>query len=154
MRSATRARRARGFTLIEMMVVIAIVAILAAVAAPNMSAMIKRQRVKTAAFDVFASLTFARSEAIKRNTTVTITPAAGDWSRGWQITDANNNVLRDQKGWDNLTLTGPATVAFGGSGRLSAGAGTPFGLTGDDSYSSRCVMLDLSGRVVSKGAAC
>jgi type IV fimbrial biogenesis protein FimT len=147
----------RGFTLIEMMVVIGIVAILGAIAAPNLSAMVKRQRIKTAAFDVFASLTYARSEAIKRNTTVTITPvSAGNWAKGWQIKDGNNNVLRDQKGWDNLTMTGPATVAFGGTGRLSAGSGTPFGLTGDDSYvvSSRCVTLDLSGRAVSKEGAC
>ena len=156
MRSPSSRGRLTGFTLIEMMVVIGIVAILGAIAAPNMSAMIKRQRIKTAAFDVFASLTYARSEAIKRNTTVTITPTASDWAKGWQIKDANNNVLRDQKGWDNLTMTGPATVAFAGTGRLAAGSGTPFGLAGDDSYvvSSRCVTLDLSGRAVTKEGAC
>ena len=158
MRSASRPGRAFGFTLIEMMVVIGIVAILAAVATPYMGTMIKRQRIKTAAFDVFASLTFARSEAIKRNTTVTITPAAGGWAAGWQITDASTppKVLRDQKGWDNLTLTGPATVAFSGSGRLSAGFGTDFALTGPyvETSSYRCVKLDLSGRAVSKEGTC
>ena len=162
MRSPSPRTRMFGFTLIEMMVVIGIVAILAAFAAPNMGAMIKRQRIKTAAFDVFASLTFARSEAIKRNTTVTLTPVAGgtNWSQGWQIKDANDNVLRDQKGWDNLSLTGPATVGFGGSGRLSAGSGTPFALTGGSYGASvattdlRCVTLDLSGRAVSKEGAC
>ena len=160
MPSPSARRRLRGFTLIEMMVVIGIVAILAAVAAPNMGAMIKRQRIKTAAFDVFASLTFARSEAIKRNTTVTITPDASGWSKGWQITDSNENVLRDQKGWDNLSIAGPTKVSFSGAGRLSAGAGVPFALSGGSYGASvaatdlRCVMLDLSGRAVSKEGAC
>lgn len=160
MRSASLRTRNLGFTLIEMMVVLGIVAILAAIAAPNMGAMIKRQRIKTAAFDMFASLNYARSEAIKRNATVTLTPVLSDWAKGWQITDSNANVLRDQKGWDNLTVTGPTTVAFAGSGRLSAGSGTPFALTGGsygDSVATsdyRCVMLDLSGRAVSKEGAC
>jgi type IV fimbrial biogenesis protein FimT len=159
MRSPCVRGRLRGFTLVEMMVVIGIVAILAAIAAPNMGAMIKRQRIKTAAFDVFASLTYARSEAIKRNTTVTITPIASDWAKGWQIKDSNNNVLRDQKGWDNLTVTGPASVVFSGTGRLS-GAVAPFALTGG-SYGAavaasdyRCVKLDLSGRAVSQEGVC
>ena len=144
----------RGFTLVEMMIVIGIVAILAAIAAPHMGIMIQRQRVKSAAFDVFASLTFARSEAIKRNRTVTVTPQGGAWGAGWQIADSAGNVLRNQASFTNVTLTGPGVVSFAGSGRLAAGAGQPFSLTGDNTYTSRCVTLDLSGRAVSKEGAC
>ncbi len=159
MRSASPRGRMRGFTLVEMMVVIGIVAILAAIAAPNLGTMVKRQRIKTAAFDVFASLTFARSEAIKRNNTVTVTPLGG-WASGWRVTDANGNVLREQAAYTNLAIAGPNTVSFASSGRLAAGAGTPFALTGGASGGSvatsdyRCVMLDLSGRAVSKEGAC
>ena len=78
-------RRSRGFTVTEMLIVVAIMGILAAIATPYMGDMIRRQRIKTAAFDVFSSLAFARSEAIKRNTTVTLTPTnAADWAFGWR----------------------------------------------------------------------
>ena len=60
----------RGFTLIELMVVVAIVVILIAIAGPDFRNMIAATRVKNASFDVFSSLTHARSEAVTRNTTV------------------------------------------------------------------------------------
>jgi type IV fimbrial biogenesis protein FimT len=147
-------RRSRGFTVTEMLIVVAIMAILAAIAAPYMGDMIRRQRIKTAAFDVFASLAFARSEAIKRNTPVTITPTGGNWAEGWRIVDSNNNVLREQSGWASLQATGPATVVFAGSGRSTALASISLSSTGIDAGSYRCVKLDLSGRAVSKEGAC
>ncbi|HYC34856.1 MAG TPA: GspH/FimT family pseudopilin [Usitatibacter sp.] len=151
----TRRQRMAGFTIAEVMVVVGIVAILAAIAAPNMAGMIRVQRIKTAAFDVFSSLVFARSEAIKRNVTVTITPTSGDWAKGWTITDANNTVLREQSGWENLVATGPAAVAFSGTGRLS-GAASQIALsaTSVDASKYRCVTLDLSGRATTKEGSC
>ena len=147
--------RMQGFSLAEMLVVIAILGILAALAAPNMGAMIRTQRIKTAAFDVFSSLTYARSEAIKRNTSVTIEPKTGGWSKGWTIKDANARELRDQTGWDTLDVTGPVSVTFQSSGRLSAPV-APFALSASDVQATalRCVRLDLSGRAVSKEGAC
>jgi prepilin-type N-terminal cleavage/methylation domain-containing protein len=85
-----------GFTVTELMIVVAIMALLAAIAAPSMGTMIKRQRIKTAAFDVFSSMAFSRSEAVKRNTSVTLTPTGGDWAKGWSIADSNGNVLRNR----------------------------------------------------------
>lgn len=154
MRTAISRRRTAGFTTTEMLVVVMIIAILAAIAAPYMGDMIRRQRIKTASFDVFSSLSFARSEAIKRNTTVTITPTGGNWAQGWRIEDSNNNLLREQSGWDTLTATGPATVVFAGSGRSSALANISLSSSGLEAGSSRCVKLDLSGRAVSKEGTC
>lgn len=147
---------ARGFTMVEMLVVLAILAVLAAIAAPNMGAMIRTQRVKTASFDVFSGLVLARSEALKRNTTVTMTPVGSSWASGWTVTDSNGNMLRKQSGFTTVTITGPGNVIFTGSGRLSGGSSPQFSLTAPDvaSENQRCVKVDLSGRPVSSQGAC
>ncbi len=139
----------------ELMVVVGILGILAAVAAPNMINMVRAQKVKTAAFDVFSSLNFARSEAIKRNRPVTITPNGGNWALGWQINDSANTRLRDQPGWDDITLAGPAGVTFASNGRPT-GAAAQFDLSAYNvaTAKKRCISLDLSGRAVSKEGAC
>lgn len=154
MRTTRHRRRLAGFTVTEMLVVVAIMGILAALATPYMGDMIRRQRIKTAAFDVFASLAFARSEAIKRNTAVTIVPIDGNWAAGWRITDSNNNLLRQQAGWDALTAAGPASVVFASSGRASALASISLSASGVDANSFRCVKVNLSGRAISKEGTC
>ena len=146
---------ARGFTAIELMVVVAILAILTAFAAPYMGQMVRSQRLRTTSFDVFSSLTLARSEAIKRNVSVTMAPVGGDWAKGWTITDANGNVLKQQGAVDQITIAGPLNAVFTGTGRLGA-AIVPFGLDAvvGSTTMHRCVSVDLSGRPVSKEAAC
>lgn len=147
---------ASGFTMIEMLVVLVILAILAAIAAPNMGTMVRTQRVKTASFDVFSGLVLARSEALKRNTTVTVTPLTGGWAAGWTITDSNGNTLRKQSGFSTVSITGPASVVFTGGGRLSGGSSPQFSLSAPDvaTDNQRCVKVDLSGRPVSLQGAC
>lgn len=149
------ARTQGGFNIVEIMVVLAILATLAAIAAPNMAAVIRTQRLKTAAFDVYSSIVFARSEAIKRNTTVTITPVASTWSRGWEIRDGNNNVLRQQSGWETIESTGPAQIRFGASGRLLAVV-NDIALTAANVQAAahRCIKIDASGRPVTKEGSC
>jgi len=145
----------RGFTLTELMTVVAIMAILAAVAAPNMADMVRTQRVKTASFDVFATLTLARSEAVKRNVSVTIAPN-GTWISGWSVTDANGNVVRRQEAYGNITMTGPNSVTYNGTGHLSGATPTPFQVSAANipASSYRCIKLDVSGRPVSFTGAC
>ena len=139
----------------EVLIVLTILGILAAIAAPNMINMVRSQRIKTASFDVFSSLNMARSEAIKRNRPVIVRPTGGDWARGWQVADNAGTVLKDQAGWDDLTLTGPALVQFTSSGRLN-GATANFVLSAPDTPATknRCITLDPSGRAVSKEGTC
>ena len=87
-----------GFTLIELMVALAVVAILISVGLPKMSIFFKGNRMVTNANDLLAGLHIARSEAIKRNTRVSICKStnAGDaepkcatgaegWDEGWFV---------------------------------------------------------------------
>src|SRR5687768_6824004 len=66
--------RGRGFTLTELVVTVGIAGVLLALGAPALSEMMAAQRVKTATVDFYTSLAYARSEAIKRNAVVTVTP--------------------------------------------------------------------------------
>lgn len=157
LRPALRAQA--GFTVTELMVVVAIVGIVAAIAAPDMVEMVRRQRVKTASFDVFAGLTMARSEAIKRNLTVSVTPIGGDWGKGFVVTDANDRLVRSQQPFDSITLTGPNIIRFNSAGRLTSAGGGPaaISVSATDVYANhgkRCVTVEPTGRASSKEGAC
>jgi type IV fimbrial biogenesis protein FimT len=147
--------RSRGFTLTELMIVVAVMTTLVAAALPAYNEFVRNQRVKTASFDVFSSLVYARSEAVTRNASVTVAPVtAGSWAGGWTVKDAGGVVLRSQEALASIAITGPTSVVFNGSGRLGAAAGN-FELTATGSgITSRCISLDLSGRPVTKAAAC
>ena len=140
-----------GFTLTELMVVVAIVGILTMVAVPSFNSLVQSQRVKNAGFELYSSLALARSEAIKRNSDVTIattTNANGELS--WDIT-AGSAVIRNQdpiKGiaFDINGLPGtdvvyhrngrPASTATFGIDALGAAVPTPY---------VRCLTIELSG---------
>lgn len=94
----------RGFTMIEVMVVIAIMGVLATLAAPSFTPMIERWRVRQAVESLTSTIYYARSEAIKRGGRVAIqklpnntngcTTASGnrDWDCGWFVcVDTNDN---------------------------------------------------------------
>lgn len=94
------ARKVRGFTLIELMVVVAMLAILAALAAPSFADAIRRQRVESMREEMLASVALAKAEAVTRGQRVTMlrtTPCpqaanALDWDCGWTVfADLNGN---------------------------------------------------------------
>ncbi len=149
-------RQLRGFTIIELMGVIGIMAILVTIAAPNFIQLLKNQRVKTASFDIFSSLVVARSEALTRNTSVTITPVSSNWANGWQVV-AGGNVVRSQDPTPGVTITGPASITYTGTGRLSAALASGIELKAIGSsagVTSRCITVDLSGRPLTKATTC
>jgi len=154
-----RRRRAAGFTLIEMMVTLTVVVILLGIAAPSFQKIITNQRVKSASFDMFSALTYARSEAIKRNAATTLRAGAttdGAWTTGWRVVDAGGTALRSWAAVPNLAITENSnltSVGFGRDGRLTtATPSLKIDSSGADfsGLTSRCVRVDPSGRAATQ----
>lgn len=155
MRRRPAIAQASGFTLVELMVVLAVFATLVMAALPAYQQFVRNQRVKTASFELFSSLVLARSEAITRNSAVTVVPTSGttSWAAGWEV-QAGTTVLRTQAALADISITGPTSLAYNGSGRLAASAGG-IEITADgDGVTPRCITIDLSGRPVTKAQAC
>ncbi|MBP6682699.1 MAG: GspH/FimT family pseudopilin, partial [Halioglobus sp.] len=65
-----------GFSLIELMIGVLMVAILMGIGVPSFRTMIEEQRLRAATTDLRLALNLARSEAVKRNRNVVLTPAS------------------------------------------------------------------------------
>lgn len=73
----------KGITLIELMVVLTIATILTLVSIPVFTGLVERYRLIGAAEELYASLQYARTEAVKRNTSVYVSFVTGDtWCYG------------------------------------------------------------------------
>jgi len=91
---------ARGFTLSELCATLAVLAILSTLAAGSMSSTLSNNRVYAAQDEFVAYVAFARSEAMRRGTTVivgAIAPVTGNgFGGGWNVwVDDNGNGARD-----------------------------------------------------------
>ena len=107
----------RGFTMVEVLVVMTISAILLALAIPSFERLLRTNRVSSATNSMLAALDLARSEAVRRSGVVTVcrstnadapnptcsSAAAGgyadnDWASGWIVFakapgNANNGAV-------------------------------------------------------------
>jgi type IV fimbrial biogenesis protein FimT len=90
---APRWRQARGFTAVELIMVMAVVGILIAIAVPAFKSFIQNSRLSTHANTLVYSLNLARSSAIKFDTSVVVCASSdgatcngpADWSTGWIV---------------------------------------------------------------------
>lgn len=170
-------KQAHGFTLIELMVTLSVMAILLAVAVPNFQSFILNSRITTQTNNFIMALMLARSEAVKRGSTVTVcsstdgTSCAGSskWEGGWLVfVDVNGDGVVDtgdlpvqvgQALSGGNTLKGGATakrVTYSGNG-FAAGFNDTFSLCDSRGATySRRIILNNQGRVRTEtgGATC
>ena len=143
---------AAGFTVVEMLTAIAVLGLLAMFAVPSFRELAASQRVQTAATDLQTSLLLARSEAIKQNADVTMSPVSG-WTGGWVITAAGENIdMRSVA--PRISISGPASVSYRYNGRIAGVTVPKFTVSDDDTSLQRCVQVNLTGQPIVKKAAC
>jgi type IV fimbrial biogenesis protein FimT len=156
-----------GFTLIELMVSLTVAGILFAVAIPAFNSFVQNDRDTGQANSLVESLSYARSEAVKRASPNGITVCqsanglacdAGPWTEGWIVTyidpviPANTTVLQAipaLSGSNTVTpVVGPATgITFNSNGTAAL---APFTLRICDirgAAYARQVEVNLTGRV-------
>jgi len=140
-------KRQNGFGLPEMMLVVVVIGVLAAIGMPAMQDFVANQRLKSTSSDLFTSILRARSEAIKRNKDVTITPTS-NWNSGWSIPSPNAGepALATFTTRPAVTVSGPAAgVTFTAAGRVKGTTNPQFSLTSSTGKAS-CIKIDLGGR--------
>jgi type IV fimbrial biogenesis protein FimT len=161
------ANDSRGFTLLEMMIVVSIAGILLAIGVPSFRSMIQSQRMVAATNEFFAAILLTRSEAIERGGRVDLVPAdANDWNKGWVVfVDANDNqrpdrgeqiifshgpVSRDVVVQSVLTDSKSKYLSYNGSGRTHTNASSMTPQFGHLSFTTdehaRKIIINFLGR--------
>ena len=141
--------RASGFTAIELMTAVAVLAIVTALAIPSLTNLILDTGLKTAAIDVYNTMVYARSEAIKRNATVDIIPTGGNWKNGWTV-QVGATVLKtvgpSTTRMDDITT--PGTISYGSTGRLTTPGTVTYviNVSSNPQVMPRRVIVDTGGR--------
>jgi type IV fimbrial biogenesis protein FimT len=132
-------RGARGFTLTELLVVLTVAGVLAVIAVPSLQWTFQANRVDTAVNQFVATISVARSEAVKLGCNVNVTAnangVANSWTGGWTVVPAStcpSNVNTIASIQSNAALAGAMTavgtvpsLAFNSLGQLAASNGPP-----------------------------
>lgn len=165
--------RTHGFTLIELLVAITILAILSFIAAPEMSTLVKSNRLDSSATDLMRSMMSARSEAIARNQPVVVCSSAngsscssGGWENGWisyadsnanNALDASESIIDTYYAEDQVTIrsaaASPDRVTFFADGSIAEMVSFRVCGSDEDTDQAKTIALSVTGRPRSSSGA-
>lgn len=158
----------RGFTLVELLVVVAMVATIASLATPSIRSSIANAQINSVAEDLVADLRFARSQSLKLTNIVSVCSSSNatsctnsaSWKDGWivfldndgdGVVDVGDQVLRVKQ-----QVQGVASIASGGANDyrkftylplgLARSASQTFFVTSTNGVDKRLVCISFVGR--------
>lgn len=111
---------AKGYTLMEVLVILALIAILAVVAAPSFELMIKKNRITSHANQLQSLFKFARSEAAKREKGIDLI-AGSDNSWSVQLAETGEVLSFFTPSHESISITSVTTVSISATGSTTAG---------------------------------
>lgn len=92
----------RGFTLVELMIIIALLAIVASIAVPNFTQFIRNNQVQAQTDEIAGFLQYARSQAVSRRESYTVD--MDDW-KVYPAADANKVERRLEMDTTRISVT-------------------------------------------------
>lgn len=145
-------RFVRGFTVLELMVTVIIAAILVAIAIPNFTTLIRRNQITTYANEFSTTVNLARSEAIKRGSSIIITSNNGtDWTQGWNLNVvATGELLRASarlEGDNTFTSGVNNSITFNSRGFTTLGAEERWTICNTNVTEGRAIRIAVTGRI-------
>jgi len=132
-------RRERGFTLVELAIVLALVAAMALIAVPWFVKITQRQQIQSAAREIAVALTAARMTAVKRNTQIAFSVAGSSPALEFQTVEPPPpaptptpfpRMLRLPAKAARFQGPTPGPIVFGGDGRIAVSTGQTFVIEG------------------------
>ena len=157
-----------GVSLVELLVSLALAAILVSITVPSMKLFISKTRINTTTDEVYGSLMLARSEAIKRQRTVTLCSTLDNttcdesnagWHHGWLIfTDESEDGLlngRDQlihrvsdvSHLIAITWNRGFNIRFNSRGQTSQAGTFRVCDRNDDELDAKTIVISMTGRL-------
>ncbi len=143
----------QGLTLIELIVAMAIVMILTLVGAPSYQSFIESGRFSNATNDLYNAYRFARNEALKSASAITLKANNGQWQQGWKVFDGADLLLDVQKPHGDIQVTSSVSLlTVKGMGSLSGAQPTHFTVSGAGKTKYICILS--SGQSIKQDTSC
>jgi type IV fimbrial biogenesis protein FimT len=138
-------RKQQGFTLTELLITLAILGILSSVALPSFVAQLKYNRLVSNTNQLQSVFKFARSEAAKRDKTVTLDENNGEWHV--MIAGQAAVLQKFQTSHESISVNGLKDVVIAATGEVR-GNDNDFLITdSDNSTVDFCLQILISGQV-------